>query len=113
MTYKIEKITEDKILFTNGCSITYYHYQDCCEHVYAAFDEIDDLALEYEFDDAEEFYIWMLDDFGFKFSDGRHSVSVPCYNIQNGYYSSELDIRVSGFDEVVISPCAKKDIIEE
>mgnify|MGYP001625605707 FL=1 len=39
---RIKQITEDHILFTNGDTITYDHIQDCCEHNYADFEQIDE-----------------------------------------------------------------------
>lgn len=39
---RIKQITEDHILFTNGDTITYDHIQDCYEHNYADFEQIDE-----------------------------------------------------------------------
>lgn len=39
---RIKQVTENRILFTNGDTITYDHIQDCCEHNYADFEQIDD-----------------------------------------------------------------------
>ena len=48
---KIIEITNDYIKFDNGKCITYDHEQDCCEDNYADFDQLDDLAREYDFDE--------------------------------------------------------------
>ena len=37
---KIKTINNDNIEFDNGYKLEYYHYQDCCEQVYADFDMI-------------------------------------------------------------------------
>lgn len=107
--FKIEKITDSQILFTNGKRITYHHDQECCEQVYADFEAIDDLAMEYEF--YEPIKYEPVEGFGFRFGNWENMVSVPCYNIQNGYYSSELEIRFHGFD-ICIEQVEKENDIE-
>lgn len=47
---KIKQVTEVDITFDNGNRIYFDHEQDCCEHNYADFKQIDDLAWEWEFD---------------------------------------------------------------
>lgn len=52
---RIKKITEEAIIFDNGNTIAYDHEQDCCEMNYADFDQLDDLARNYDF--KEDFEI--------------------------------------------------------
>lgn len=109
---KIQKIQNDKynnleLIFTNGKKITYYHCQDCCEDVYAAFDEIEEVAMEHEF--HEPLIFESVKDYGFRFGNKEYMVSVPCYNIQNGYYSDDLEIKYGM--ETVIEDCEKQDHI--
>lgn len=88
--YKIKTITEEEILFSNGDTIQYDHNQDCCEHNYADFEQIDDLAKEYKF--HGELLFEKVGDTGFRFGDERCMFFVPCYSEQNGYYSNALSI---------------------
>jgi len=88
---KILSISDDCIEFNNCSTITYSHSQDCCEWNYADFKQVDDLALDVEFEEDLDFEV--VDDVGFRFgnSDGR-MFFVPCYSEQNGYYSNDLDV---------------------
>lgn len=83
-----DEFTEAYILFSNGKQITTHHSQDCCEKVYAAVEEIDDLAYEYEFEEPLTFE--KVEGFGFRFGNPGRMVSVPCYNMQNGCYNGKL-----------------------
>lgn len=78
------------IEFDDGTFLVDIHYRDCCEHVYADWEQVanDSLALQYDFDRLKI----QENKYGFRFGDGKHWVFVPCYNIQNGYYSSELEV---------------------
>lgn len=86
---KIVNITRGFVEFDNGKYLKYYHEQDCCECNYADFEQIDDIAMEQEF--SEELKFEKLEH-GFRFGDERYMVYVPCYSIQNGFYSSCVDI---------------------
>ena len=59
---RIKQVTENRILFTNGDTITYDHIQDCCEHNYADFEQIDDIA--YQFESPLLSSLYMMQDFG-------------------------------------------------
>lgn len=91
---KIVKVTEDGIFFDNGKNITYDHDQQCCEYNYADFEQLDDLARDYDFD--EDLMFGEVEDCGFRFGDKRQMFFVPCYSEQNGYYSSDVDIYYGG-----------------
>lgn len=94
---KIKQIWEDNcpfnpcgqggILFDNNTGLIDYHEQDCCEHVYADFSNLDSGILKHKFESIS------LEDTreGFRFGDAR-KYFVPCYNEQNGYYSDYLEI---------------------
>lgn len=111
-TFKISRIIQDaddefQLVFSNGKRLTYYHGQDCCEWVYAAFNEIDDLAYDYEFE--EPLLFESVQGYGFRFGNSGRMVSVPCYNRQNGWYSDDLEILYDNV--IVIKDCDKKDEI--
>lgn len=88
----------DGILFTDGSTLTDYHDQDCCENVYADWDNVEDqLPIDILFDG---FSVEIVPDSGFNLllypnignKDIYIRLFVPCYNSQNGYYSSNLDL---------------------
>lgn len=87
---KISDVTDDYIIFDNGNFIEYYHEQDCCEHNYADFKQLEDLAYGYDFNEC---LLFEHNDYGFRFGDRSRMFFVPCYSEQNGYYSNEIDIR--------------------
>lgn len=88
---KIVEITEDCIKFDNGNTITYGHIQDCCEWNYADFEQLDDLGKNAEFDENLDFEF--VEEYGFRFGNQPYKMFfVPCYSIQNGYYSTDIDI---------------------
>lgn len=92
---KIVEVTADHILFENGSTITYDHIQDCCEVNYADFEQLDDKARAYDYDE-QNMKFEAIDDSGFRFGDNRRMFFVPCYSDQNGYYCSDIDIYYNG-----------------
>ena len=88
---KIKSIDDSAITFDNGMDITFDHVADCCEYNYAAFEEVDDLAKNFEF--SENLIVEAIPGSGFRFGNNpQNMVFVPCYSEQNGYYSSDVDI---------------------
>jgi hypothetical protein len=114
LTKIVEVKTEPKLtfIFKNGKVLTIgdYHEQDCCETVYADFDVYryikDSLVGKY----ISNILIKGVEDMGFlvclgkkedynNYIDNYSKVFVPCYNSQDGYYSSNLELQVS-YDNV-------------
>lgn len=101
---KIKEINEEKIIFDNGYKLEYYHEQDCCENVYADFEILRTYNLstktgktikieEIDFEEDLEKLIEGKVEAGFNMiSKIGEKFFVPCYNEQNGYYSSELEL---------------------
>lgn len=100
---KIEKITEDGILFDNGKLIYSDHFQSCCENNYADFKQLDDLGRDYDFE--EDLRFEKVDGYGFRFGDKHRMFFIPCYSEQNGYYSDEVEIYYNG--SKVLELCAE------
>jgi len=100
---RIEKITEDAIVFDNGKVLDYFHLQNCCENNYADFRQLDDLAIGYDFDENLKFE--KVDGCGFRFGDKNVMFFIPCYSEQNGYYSDEVEIYYDG--RKVLELCAE------
>lgn len=95
-TIRITKVDDEQILFSDGSRITFDHEQDCCEHNYADFQQLDDLARSYEF--QRPLYFEPAEG-GFRFGDSRRKFYVPCYSEQNGYYTTEVDIYYTHSDK--------------
>lgn len=77
-----------------------HHEQDCCEHVYADWsvaenykDQLKDKYSEIEIRGvAEDGFIIAI---GGYYSTALTKIFVPCYNSQNGYYSSGLELVIT------------------
>lgn len=116
------KSVRGSIKFDNGLELWDHHDQDCCESVYADFSVADSYnciagdksVYDLDFDDKT-----LLDTIervcgeGFNLFDREgNSVFIPCYNVQNGWYSSDLSLRYGDqkrgkFKEINISDCTK------
>ena len=100
MKVKITNVDTCAVYFSNGAKLSSYHDADCCEYNYADFEQLEEAALDTEFD-------WPLtfeetQNYGFRFGNRPNKMFfVPCYSFQNGYYSSDVDIELNG--EVVLN----------
>lgn len=91
---KIEKVNECGIYFDNGNYILDSHDVMYCEYNYADYEQLEELALETEFD--EELIFEEVKREGFRFGNEGKMFFVPCYSVQNGYYSSDVNILYNG-----------------
>lgn len=127
---KVVEVTSENVVFDNGAVLTYRHERDCCERVYADFLALKDYnalgknANKTIFDvDFDETSIRLFsaivcvvgEGFKVEYADGDFvgSAFVPCYNEQNGYYMSDLElvyIKDGKEISVDISDCVK-DVI--
>lgn len=120
---KIVEITEEYIKFSNGYKLIYKHQQDCCENVYADFEyakqyntlghfkdkTIFDVEFEVDFyvNDGIKlvkglgFVIFSIERYGGSYMTGA-PIFIPCYNEQNGYYSTNLMLRLIDGESGVI-----------
>lgn len=92
---KIIEITNKQITFDNECYLTYGHEMDCCEHNYADFIQLEDTGIE---DEEFEFNenMFELCEHGFRLvAKNNNKYFIPCYSVQNGWYSTELDIYLN------------------
>ena len=99
----------------NDITISSEHDQDCCEHVYADFTVVENYHGRLINKKVNEIIIKRVEDMGFLIC-LRHSydewekIFVPCYDYQNGYYSSNLKIIINNDGsrtEVDISNCVE------
>lgn len=101
---KIKEINEKNIIFDNGYKLEYYHEQDCCEMVYADFEVLKSYNVstktgknikieEIDFSENLKEIAVGVEKMGFNMiSKIGEKFFIPCYNDQNGYYSSDLEL---------------------
>lgn len=76
------------------------HSQDCCESVYADFSALKHYKEQILGKTVKAIAIKGVEDIGFLICfkigyDDDIKVFIPCYNYQNGYYSSSLDLLIN------------------
>ena len=98
---KIAEVTETKIIFDNGSTISYDHCPDCCEYNWADFSVLNENVVNYDYDFPTKLKFKAVNEAGFKFGCAGHWIFIPCYSDQNGYYSTDIDIYFN--DKNVIS----------
>lgn len=115
---KIVEISESGITFDNGCTLSDYHEQDCCEDVYADFENMQVMGLQPEnfvwareldfFEDVLKSIV-PIEGLGFYLVTKQGiCILVSCYDIQNGYYSSDLSLRYKD-QELDITGCTSEE----
>ena len=101
-TIKDVLFTDNEIIFNKEIGqikIGQNHDQDCCENVYADFEQIKYYIKEISSKKVEEMIIKSVDGMGFiielwfDYGNGE-KIFIPCYNYQNGYYSSNLELII-------------------
>ena len=109
---KIVKITDEEIKFDNGYILRYFHEQDCCEHVYADFRVLNTYNVStktgkkihiknIDFEESIKNLIEGIENAGFNMiSKIGEKFFVPCYNEQNGYYGSDLELILTVNDNI-------------
>lgn len=70
------------------------HDQDCCEHVYSDFSGMKYHKEELVDKFLDELIIKGIEEMGFLMCLAGTKIFVPCYNTQNGYYSSRLSLEI-------------------
>jgi len=98
---RVTKIDSDSIVFDNGAEISSYHQSDCCEYHWLSFE---DLTLEdfdgLEFNLENDDFLKKIEDYGVELIPlNGHSVKVPGYGLNNGYYSTNLQLTISNTQE--------------
>lgn len=91
---KVVRIDSETIEFENGIKLYSNHDSDCCESHYLS---LEDLTMEdfegLEFNLTSDDFFKRIEDYGIELIPvNGHSVKIPGYGYNNGYYSSQLDL---------------------
>jgi hypothetical protein len=95
---KVISVSNDGICFEEGYSLSSDHSQDCCESHSLDFsntglEEFQDL----EFDLSSDDFFEKVENYGIRLKPlNGHPISVPGYGYNNGYYSTNLELVVTG-----------------
>ena len=89
---KVVKISADEIEFENGVKLYSNHESDCCEHHYLSLNDLTMADFEgLEFDLTNDNFFKRIEYYGIELiPTNGHSVKIPGYGSNNGYYSSNL-----------------------
>jgi len=96
---KVINVNSDIIEFENGITLYSDHDSDCCEHHYLSMSDLtisdfDGLEFNLEgefFNKIEGYGIELVPILG-------HTIKIPGYASNNGYYSSNLSLHLQGKD---------------
>lgn len=89
--YACEGIRGDIVLL-DGTTIDFIHEQDCFESVYADLSSLDNTGFYCDQSITKDnIKIEFVEDYGIRIN----GYGIACYNEQNGYYNSDIKIRVS------------------
>lgn len=107
---RISAWNDDEIHFSDGSAITYEHEADCCELNWADFSVLDIFYDGEEFDDYELLMdvpngcILRLTASAPKRLGilGRKDIYIPFYSDQNGCYTDDVDLVITGKDRLVL-----------
>jgi hypothetical protein len=93
---KLTSIQKDFLLFDDGTKLYSDHQSDCCEHHWLSFDDLTPLDFDgLEFDFNADSFFKKIEDYGIELIPiNGHSVKIPGYGSNNGYYSTELTLVV-------------------
>lgn len=94
---KVVKISADEIEFENGVKLFSNHEIDCCEHHYLSMSDLTMADFEgLEFDLTNNNFFKRIPDYGIELiPTNGHSVKIPGYGSNNGYYPSNLDLTLT------------------
>lgn len=111
---KIIGISDDVIHFEHNVDIYSKHDQCCCEDHYLSLRDLDfDDLKDLTFDLSNDEFFERIEGYGIALKPlNGYPVRIPGYGSNNGYYSSNLDLVVSGKDyrkEYDITDCQDWD----
>lgn len=94
MIVSVVKLDADSIEFENGVKLYSNHDSDCCESHYLSMSDLTLSDFEgLKFDLSTDEFFNRIEDYGIELVPvNGHSVKIPGYGYNNGYYSSRLDL---------------------
>ena len=80
---KVKYITQDAIHFNESLIVEFFHNPDCCEVNFADLTALNDTTFT-----TDKFKTLIIEtcEYGYRVN----GYFIPCYSMQNGYYSNEV-----------------------
>lgn len=93
---KVTAVSSDDIVFNDGTHLFSEHEQDCCENHWLSMEHLSLFDFEgLEFDLTTDTFFNRIDDYGIELVPIHgHSVKIPGYGSNNGYYSTNLSLVI-------------------
>jgi len=87
---KVKYITDNEIHFNECLIVEFFHDSDCCENNFADLTALNDTTFM-----TDEFKTLIIEtcEYGYRVN----GYFVPCYSIQNGYYSEEVTCSLKNY----------------
>jgi hypothetical protein len=94
---------DEAILFSDGYILGSHHDTDCCESHFLEFTNINlDEFKGLKFDLSNENFFKRIPDYGIELIPiNGHSIKIPGYGNNNGWYSSNIDLIVIKDKEII------------
>lgn len=111
---KVIKLNSESIEFDNGSILSSNHDSDCCETHYLSFGDLTISDFDgLQFDLSSDSFFNRIDGYGIELIPILgHSVKVPGYGYNNGYYSSQLDLVLTSGKDVKVFDITECQVIE-
>jgi hypothetical protein len=100
---KVIQIEDETIIFNNGVILYSDHDSDCCEHHWLATKDLTLSDFEgLEFDLTNDNFFKRIEGYGIELIPIEgHSIKIPGYGENNGYYSDNLSLIISENNKIV------------
>lgn len=101
---KVERISDNQLIFDDGLKLCSQHIADCCESHYLSFENLTVKDFEgLEFDLTSDTFFERVKNYGIRLIPlNGYPISVPGYGYNNGYYSSNLQLLITDAEENII-----------
>jgi len=101
---KVTEIKLTELIFNNGVKLVSDHEQDCCETHFLSFGDLEMSDFDVlEFDLSNDNFFNRINDYGIELVPiYGHTVKIPGYGSNNGYYSSAINLVIIDANDKVI-----------
>lgn len=101
---QVVKVTSEFIKFNDGTKLSSFHESECCEHHYLCFGDLTIKDFEdLSFNLSSKKFFRKIGDYGIELVPVKgHTIKIPGYGYNNGYYSDELILILEDKNDNII-----------